>query len=124
MKTELKTIYKCEFCNKLYQRKDFAIKHEKMCKDNPENKRACLDGCIHLHKKVTTIYYDSPIGETSRKVSLFYCKAKQLFLYPPEVEVKGNDFELGSQDNQPMPKQCDSFNNPMEAYFNEPLMNE
>jgi len=50
MKTEYKEIYKCDYCNKLYQIKSYAIKHEKICQKNPINYRPCLS-CEYLIKK-------------------------------------------------------------------------
>jgi len=50
MKSEFKEIYKCDHCNKLYQRKHACIKHEIACHKNPENHRVCF-GCMHLCKK-------------------------------------------------------------------------
>lgn len=47
---QTKEIYKCEYCRKIYQIKRFAESHEKMCKKNPENNRACF-GCNFLQKK-------------------------------------------------------------------------
>jgi hypothetical protein len=109
MKIETKEIYKCEFCNKLYQLKHFAAKHEKICTKNPENKRACF-GCKHLKKKQTIIYHDSPIGGSiDQPVSILFCKKKSIYVYPPRVEIKKNMYELGDDSNEPMPKECSEF---------------
>ena len=116
MKTETREIYKCEHCNKLYQRKSFAIKHEIACSKNPENKRACLDGCEFLTKKDTKVYIGiedchsgEPIYESR---SLCYCSKKEVFLYPPKVEHKGNaytEFYDEEKENNPMPIECKDF---------------
>jgi len=110
MKIETKEIYKCEFCNKMYQVKRFAIIHEAGCFKNPENKRACLD-CIHLTKKKIEImqgyHYDG--SESNRNVELFYCSAMNKFIYPPQSEAKKNYFDLGDEINEPMPKECDKY---------------
>ncbi len=109
MKIETKEIYKCEFCNKLYQLKHFAAKHEQLCTKNPENKRACF-GCSHLEKKQTTIYHDSPLGgENEQQVHILFCNKKQIYLYPPRVQVKQNMYDLGNDSNEPMPKVCSDF---------------
>jgi hypothetical protein len=104
---ETKEIYKCEHCKKLYQLKRFAIQHELICIKNPVNWRPCY-GCPMMEKKQTTVYYDSPMGgETERKVDLLYCNYKKQFFYTPKTEVKGTQFELGDEANDPMPIECD-----------------
>lgn len=116
MKTETKEIYKCEFCNKLYQIKRFAEQHEAGCWKNPDNKRACLN-CINLTKKQAEItcgyHYDG--SEIDRKLDLLYCNAKKVFLHTPKSEAKKNAFDLGDYENLPMPKECELFNNQSDA---------
>jgi len=107
MITETREIYKCEYCNKLYQIKRFADYHELMCKKNPRNKRACF-GCINLSKKTITDYFDMQDGEHEREVKLLYCKKLECFLYPPQVEMKQNAIDLDGI-NKPMPKKCEYF---------------
>jgi hypothetical protein len=109
MKVEIKEIYKCDFCNKLYQVKRFAEYHEKGCSKNPENERPCFN-CHNMEKRETEItgnYYNG--SEWERKVDLFYCKAKNIFLHTPKNELKGNAFELGDDLNEPMPKLCNVY---------------
>lgn len=110
MKTEIKEIYKCEYCNKLYQIKKNAAYHELMCSKNPANKRPCFE-CKHLNKRQTVIYPDNPTGYVSNELvlNLLHCKKKDIFIYPPKVEVKKNMYELGDDLNEPMPKQCSDF---------------
>lgn len=106
MKTETREIYKCEYCNKLYQIKGAALKHEKTCIKNPENDRPCFH-CYHLTKKKVEYYYETYHGEDSRDLKLFYCPEKDSYLYPPQVEAKKNWFDLGDELNDPMPKECE-----------------
>ncbi len=113
MKTETKEIYKCEYCNKLYQLKRFALLHEQYCHKNPENFRKCLN-CSHLVKKEVIIYSDTPVGEMERGVQLFFCSKIYSFLYPPKVEIKKNHFELGDYSNKPMRKKCVYFSDSSE----------
>jgi hypothetical protein len=109
MIVEVKEIYKCEHCRKIYQNKRFAILHEEMCKKNPENKRACF-GCKNLSKKEKVLYYDHPMGgEITRTFELCHCSKKDCFVYPPEVEHKGSALDLGDEFNEPMPKQCEFY---------------
>lgn len=112
MKIEIREIYKCEYCNKLYQRKHAAIKHEKRCNKNPTNDRPCFD-CSHLTSKDAEVYIGiddycthDPIYEVR---TLLFCKNKSMFLYPPKSDHKGSyftEFYHEENSNNPMPKEC------------------
>lgn len=108
MKIETKEIYKCEYCNKLYQIKRFAERHEEICFRNPINDRNCLH-CRYLDKKDYEEHYDTYRGSDSRILKLFYCDKIKSFLYPPKVEIKGNDIELPDEYNEPMKTDCKIF---------------
>jgi hypothetical protein len=105
MKTEIKTIYKCDFCNKLYQRKNSAEYHERICNKNPSNQRPCY-GCSYLEKKEAsiTIGYSYDGDEILKKVQIFHCKFRNVFLHTPKNEIKGNVFDV--DENYPMPITC------------------
>jgi hypothetical protein len=120
MKTEIKEIYKCDHCNKLYQIKKACIKHEKHCKSNPEYLRPC-HSCTVLKKVNETVWagYGDPYGnEVERKVRILFCGKKDCFIHPPSVAAKGNAFETDKL-NIEMPKECDLYEKPVEyTYFN------
>lgn len=108
MRTETKEIYKCDFCNKLYQRKAAAIKHELMCSKNPDNDRPCFH-CLNLDKKDAEKERGFEYGSgCPTYVSLLHCKAKEIFLYPPKVGFKKNVIEI-EECNEAMPKECELF---------------
>ncbi len=117
MKTEIKEIYKCEYCNKLYQRKHFAERHELMCYKNTETKRACF-GCANLTKKEVLIYSGHDHYYTCEpvnyKMNFLFCNKKQIFLYTQKSEVKGNYLHIDENgnnfENNPMPKECELAN--------------
>jgi len=108
MKTVTQEIYSCDHCKKWYRQKHFCVKHEKSCKKNPENHRACHD-CVHLTKESTYICegYNFTEGEIERQVDILFCKKKECFIHPPSVEHKGNAFDTGDYENLPIPKQCE-----------------
>src|SRR5690606_2538475 len=109
MKVEIKEIYKCDHCNKLYQVKGAAERHEKSCHRNPDNERPCF-GCNHFSGTTTTQFIDHPYsGQHEREVKVSFCGKKDSFLYPPKVEHKGNALDLGIDSNIPMPRTCESF---------------
>lgn len=33
-----------------------------------------------------------------------------MFLYTPKNQIKGNQFDLGDYENNPMPKECEIYN--------------
>jgi hypothetical protein len=125
MKTELKTIYKCDYCNKLYQRKHSCERHELMCTKNPDNNRKCY-GCKYLEKKEAIIYAEVDHYYTGEPVyvdkSFLHCKKKGIFFYTPQNEVKGNHKHIDENgnnfENHPMPRECELFKHP---YYNEIL---
>lgn len=93
MKTKTIEAHFCDHCNKLYQRKHAAIKHEERCYKNPVNHRPCFE-CKHL-----------TYGKYGGK-KLLFCTKKQHFLYTPQNEIKRNWKFLARAKNEPMPKVC------------------
>lgn len=78
MKTQLKEIYKCDFCNKLYQVKKAAEVHELLCTKNTVNDRPCYT-CEHIGKRNTTIPVEHCMGgEGERVLNLLHCTAKNI----------------------------------------------
>lgn len=47
MKTDVRTVYHCEHCNKISLNKGAMTLHEDKCKRNPVNRAYCI-GCKHL----------------------------------------------------------------------------
>jgi hypothetical protein len=118
MKTETKEIYKCDYCKKLYQLKHAAIYHESICRKNPANYRLC-HSCNGLEMKDVMIYSGYDNYDNCEPVNISrdfcFCKKKQIFLYTPQNEIKGNhhhiDTEGGIFENYPMAKECTDFSN-------------
>lgn len=120
MKEKIKSVYYCEHCNKHGLMKHVILFHEKLCYKNPDNFRPCKE-CLNLTKATTTsTSIFSPkdskndIDKTEFEVTLFFCKAKNTFLYSPQNEIKGNYFII-KESNIPMPRECDSHE-PWEAF--------
>lgn len=113
------TVYTCDFCKKKMFRKSAMEKHEHECYRNPENEVACNGCCAHLIKKEASVYLgDNYFGvETHINCELFYCTAKNVFLYPMKTHFKGNAFHQeqiddGTKPNELMPKECQHFELP------------
>lgn len=111
MKIETKEIYKCDFCNRWYQRKNAAVKHEDLCIKNPYNCQPCFN-CIHLSKKEAYVECDYTYGNDGTKVvEALYCKKKEIYLHTPRNSKKDNAFTIVGADNLPMPRECKYFDN-------------
>lgn len=113
MITKIKEVYYCEYCKKRYLRKDFMERHEKLCYHNPANKRAC-HGCDGLTQEDAMTYFTHIDYFGERRVAsgiqkVFYCTVKKLFLHIPQNEIKGRIYNLGEEENHPMPKECNGF---------------
>ena len=103
MKTTLIKIYSCDYCSAYYKREHFAKQHETKCKNNPVNYRACFD-CVHSEKRKVDSY--SAYQDESFEMEVVFCKKKDMGIYPPDIERKGNAVELRDFKNTPMPKEC------------------
>lgn len=118
MKTiENVTLYKCDFCKKELKRKHAMAKHENECYNNPENWRPCFNGCQHLESKndgsIEIHYVAGGHHETRHEntPNYFYCNKKQIKIYTPQAEFRGllKDYPDTFDDQEPMPKECDDF---------------
>ena len=111
------TIYKCEFCGKIYQRKKYAIKHPKKCRKNPDNKHTCLEYCKYLCKKeIEFTQFDHEGFDYQTKRDALYCEKIKKCVYP--FWIKGYDscdiYDAKNQidlDNEQMPfVKCEHYN--------------
>ena len=111
MKTETKEIYKCEYCNKLYQIKRYCEYHELACKKRPDYLRPC-HSCKILDKinaKALPGVSDWYGSEIERDVNVLFCKARDCFIHPPSVAAKGTAFDMMDKENIEMPKECEFY---------------
>lgn len=110
MKTEIKEVYKCDYCNKLYQIKYHCQNHEKSCTKRPDYLRPCHN-CNILKKVKETIsvgYGDIYGNKKKEVVKVLFCEKRDVFIYPPSVAAKGNAFEM-AKPNIEMPKECEFY---------------
>ncbi|EJL66275.1 hypothetical protein [Flavobacterium sp. CF136] len=117
-KIENVTLYKCDFCKKELKRKHAMDTHEKICNCNPENKKACMNGCIHLEKEELDVdfesYYDYGNEEqhySTKKILVFKCAKLDKLMFPWSIERKNLHVEYPStfEYQEPMPKKCSDF---------------
>ena len=99
------TLYYCSHCSKRYEKEYACVKHEHWCSSNPKNFKICGNDCQHL-EEVKVEYYDYSDRPVNAKG--FYCKAKEINIYPLVVERKGlvEKYPETFEDAEPMPKEC------------------
>lgn len=112
MKTEIRIIYSCDHCKKMYKREHAAIRHEKYCNKNPANFHACF-GCEHL--KVDRENLDGGIFDRI-SVKTFKCAKLDKELHSFKAE-KINHSCLGSTER--MPLECEHYEDAMTRFFKE-----
>lgn len=101
---EIKEIYRCSHCNKLYLKKHACIKHEVICKLNPNNRPKCFDGCDYLQKR--NLLVNDSYGHI-RTFSTFYCPQTELFMHTPVSEAKGKPIKKrDGSETKVMPREC------------------
>ena len=113
MITEIREIYKCEHCRKIYQIERFCELHELKCIKNPINFMACID-CDHAVKK--TMNYTKWIPclingeqESEAIIKAFWCNKKGHWIYPSTrvlYPIIRDDIK-DEIENKPMPSECE-----------------
>lgn len=116
MKERQLTIYFCDHCNKLYQRKHACEKHERRCMSNPENERKCWS-C--KYRSIRRAYWceDSYGHEVERSMDMSFCSKLSSFIHTPITEHKGNAIDLGDYYNVPMRKNCEFYKHEFDDAF-------
>ena len=57
-----------------------------------------------------TFHFDTHYGSDERKVNALYCSKLKSYVYTPKVERSDKGpYEFGDKENNPMPKQCDIY---------------
>lgn len=108
MKEIKTTIYKCDHCGKIYQKKFYCIKHEKDCRKNPANDRPCFH-CDHLKMKEFEYgNYDPENGDFPYKGNSLFCMKRKCFVYPPYTKKPYRQEDLDCK-NIPMPIECEQM---------------
>lgn len=119
MKTDVRTVYHCEHCNKISLNKGAMTLHEDKCKRTPVNRSYCI-GCKHL--TVEDIEYNDKPDECDydefapsvRPRRRFICDIDNKVMYHPKVRTfsKKKRELIFSISQKPMPnevEECDNF---------------
>lgn len=112
MKESIVKLYECDFCSKELKRKHAMVSHEIKCDKNPDNAKAC-HFCKHLTNATVPIWFDGNYGAGGnfQEKNVFKCRLLDKLMYPWQIEKKDlqNKYPETYEDQEPMPKQCDSF---------------
>jgi hypothetical protein len=106
------TLYYCDFCKKELKLKHAMAKHEFLCFNNPINHKKCQFGCIHLEKITMDVQWEqySDYHSDVKEVEVFKCNKLDKLMFPWKIERKKLHEKYETyQDQEPMPKECDSF---------------
>lgn len=105
MKTELKKVYYCEYCNKHNLSASSVSRHEKYCRFNPINKHKCFEFCKYLEMKQEYV-----IDEGHR--TEFTCTKLNKKLYSYKLEKKSTSYfrtDIKFDGMERMPLECKEY---------------
>lgn len=111
MITKEKKVYYCEHCNKHMLTAGGMARHEKFCKNHPNNRHMCFKYCKHLQKgngHYNVYEHVDGYGEVAHEANRteFTCAASGKCMYSYKLEKKGiTDFEGRVR----MPLECGLF---------------
>jgi hypothetical protein len=107
MKSELKTVYTCDFCKKYSISKGAITRHQKKCSNNPINIVICIGGGSHC----TNLEEIEVEGSMGYMIRAFHCKKLDITIYHPKAKIKGllDKYKETFENQIPMPKDCDFF---------------
>lgn len=113
-------IYTCDFCGKRQFRQCDMTKHEKWCKENPNNMHKCFQYCKHLVKGKED-YNGGGNDEWQPQRTTFTCALlnKQMFSF--KAERRGITKHLDGVER--MPLQCDKYDDTNPMYFENDIGN-
>lgn len=104
MKTLQETIYRCDHCNRPMFGKGAMSRHEKYCKENPNNDHKCFDFCKHLKR---TVFIDSDDYENYEKRTDMECVKLKKFMYSYKFEKNYNKPVNALDGLERMPLECE-----------------
>jgi hypothetical protein len=115
MKKIQQIIYRCDFCNKPMFGAGAMSRHEKWCKNNPQNAHKCFEFCKHLEK--TTVYEDEDCAEFIRHaITQMTCKKRNVKMYSFKFEKNTSKPKNALDGLERMPLECELFE---EMHFDE-----
>ena len=113
MKTNIRKIYQCDYCQKYMLSAGAMSRHEKFCRYKPENKHKCFDQCRFLIRKVELIEGRQP-GINQNYKTIFICKSTGRKMYSYLLEKRINFKPSFTEGLMRMPVACN-----MHAYMTD-----
>lgn len=120
MKSEKRTVFRCEYCGRGFLVAPTCQHHELVCAKNQKNKHACW-GCVHLLKEQVLIDCPYDLRDNSPesiKVGTFRCWVSKKYLYSNKAVVnrhwltKVESYNLQGKElnHELMPYECECRN--------------
>lgn len=104
MKIQQETVFRCDFCNKHMFGKGAMSRHEKYCKNNPNNAHKCFEFCKHLEK--TTEYEYDDYGNQCGGTTML-CLKRNVKMYSFKYEKNTRKPVDALNGLERMPLECD-----------------
>ena len=114
MKTNKEIIYRCDHCNKPMFGKGAMVRHEKFCKENPNNQHKCFEFCKHLEMTVTNDGYNDYAYPV--KCTEMTCTKRNVEMYSYKFEKNCAKPKNALEGLEIMPLECNDYE-PMEGYI-------
>ena len=105
MKIQQETVYICEHCNRKMFGKGAMSRHEKYCKENPNNKHRCFEFCKHLKMEV---FVNSDDYENYEKLTDMTCMVTGKLMYSYKFEKNTSKPVDALNGLERMPLTCES----------------
>ena len=121
MKTEVKKIYCCEYCSKHMLSASAMSRHEKYCRNKPENKHKCFDLCRHLKRNIELIPGKDPADRNGYKRT-FTCNITGEKMYSYLAEKKQTSYfgnPMNFEGLKRMPLECKDYQYMIEKEIEE-----
>lgn len=109
MKITQRKVYQCEFCKRNMLSAGSMSRHEKFCKENPNNQHKCFDWCVHLEKSLEDIGYRSgnPDDDERIRITHMTCLKLNKKMYSFKLEKKANFKPAYIVGLERMPLECE-----------------
>ena len=104
MKIHQETIYRCEHCNKPMFGKGAMARHEKYCRENPNNKHKCFAFCKHL--SMEREYVGDGHYEDQKRITHMTCTKRNVKMYSFKFEKSYTKPITALNGLQRMPLEC------------------
>lgn len=107
MKIQQETVYRCDHCNRSMLGKGAMSRHEKYCRQNPNNKHKCFEFCKHLEKAFT--HEETGDYNNEPRITHMTCTKLNIKMYSYKFEKNTTKPINALIGLTRMPLECDSY---------------